>query len=590
VVGGVRAMRKYEQLLGLPGVGVAGGCRVVSARVFADARIELELIGDGIERTTVSFSPPEAERAFASTPGFALFYKGSEAPPLLVGLLKRAVRRLQKFTLPALAKVILVDPEKRLEGTPSSQSESGPDGLRDSADMTKSLVQAYGSPDAWLNFFADREQQRNFCHNLTGSTLLVEHEDLECHWATPRNGDGSFSFFNYPSTHERNAPGRAARWAQRPESTKLLSDLHDLDVIKGGVQKLDRALDSILDWNDKPDTVVVRATCVPIVIGDDVEGSVERFKKKSGLNVIYMDNVTDQHATPFRLTFRRVKDDPEFERQPKIPGSVNLIGFPGGSEMEALVAFLAELGVTVNCALLPDVDVDVMRRYKAAEVAVLFDTVLYDKAFEEVIGDIDLPSIRPAAPFGVRQTREWLRAVASAVGRDQRFDDLWSERFAEPEQQWSALCARVAGYRLGFVVDEERAQLLTEPRRLMGIPIVAMLAEAGFGLDFLVHVPADSRRTADAILGSMPTPDSRVLPFSSPAELSGRLHDSTAQAFYSEVFFDRRLTRSGKGQFSCAHFRVGLEGAIAAVQQILAVCRMPFYRRYSRYLGEAFHA
>src|SRR5262249_35727136 len=144
----------------------------------------------------------------------------------------------------------------------------------------------------------------------------------------------------------------------------------------------------------------------------------------------------------------RVKQAAEFTSQAKVPGAINLIGFPGGREMESLVSFLGELGVTVNCTLLPDVDVEVMKRYMAAEVAVLFDTTLYDKAFEEVIGDIDLPSIRPVAPFGVHNTREWLRAVAAAVGRDARFDDLWSERFGARELHWAALRARVAGYRL----------------------------------------------------------------------------------------------------------------------------------------------
>ena len=519
VVGGVASMRRFDTLLGLPGPLLAdGGCHVVSVRAFREGHLELEILGGGISRTTLTFTPLEMGARFISTEHFALGYLGRDPDKALVDMLGRAAQRLDKVNLYQLLKVILMDPGKRVEesrrvddgakkddphsGHGGHNGNGGPDeGGGDAVDMLKSLVQVYGSGEAWANFFADKEQQRNFCHNVAGSIVMIGHEDLECHYATPPTNDGSLSFFNYPKVHDRYQPDASEQErAQGPtDPSYLISDLHDLDIIKGGAKKLDRALDSILSFEKKPEMIVVRATCVPIVIGDDMEGSVERFKKKTGLPVVYLDNIADQHATPFRDVFRQVKDDPAFKNPEKIPGSINLLGFPRESEMAPLLDFLGGLGVSVNCRILPEVDVKVMRRYTRAELAVLFDTSLYDSSYREIVGDIELPSIRPTAPYGVRHTRQWLWEVASALGRtSEQFEAAWEVKARAFDDEWTQLRKQVAGYRLGFVVDEERIRIFAEPRLWLGIPIIDMLKEMGFGLDLFVRV-ASGKGDADAV-------------------------------------------------------------------------------------------
>lgn len=596
LVGGRWSLQKFDQLLGLPGPFTNGGeCHVVSARVFADDHLEMELLGGGIPRTNVWFLKPEEKQVYARAPHFGLAYKGKDGGPVLHAILERTARRLEKATLQNLRKVILMDPEKRLEsGTGGGGGAEGGESEGPNSDMLRSLVQAYGSSVAWCNFFADKEQQRNFCHNLSGSILAIGHEDLECHYATPETADGTVSFFNYPPVHERHLAvtedERRNPLQMMEDPHYMISDLGDLDIIKGGAKKLDRALDSILDFKKKPEMVLVRATCVPIVIGDDMEGSVDRFRKKSGLEVIYLDNIADEHATPFRSTFEKIKNAPEFKNPTKVPGSINLVGFPRESETAPLESFLAKLGITVNTRLLPDIDVAVMKKYMQAEAAVLFDTVLYDGSYKELLGDVDLKSIRPTAPIGLRHTQNWLRAIAEAVGRTERFDEVWAETFGDRIEAWEKLKKEAAGYRLGFVVDAVRAKLLREPRQLMGIPVISVLEEMGFGVDVLVRTPAAKPEDAKKILGDIGSETVQILPFSTPAELAARLKESEALAFYSEVFFDRRLTRSGKGQFSAKHFQMGVDGAFTTLQGLLSVCRMPFYRKYSGYLGKAFHA
>ena len=604
LVGGDWSLQKYEQLLNLPGPFVTdndGGCRIINAKAFQDAHLELDVAGGGVPVKTLWFWPKgRIPTPVGTGEDFDIGCKGDTSDARVQLLLMHLVRRLSKLKLQMLLKVLMLDAGKRIEEVAGAAVTTGgmagetPDASGDPVDLLKSLVQVWGSSQAWYNFFADKEQQRNFCHNLTGSIVTIGHEDLECHYATPPVGDGTVSFFNYPRIHERYlAEGEDEVKSEEPGFTAnnpgyMISDLHDLDIIKGGAKKLDRLLDTILAREQKPDMVIMRATCVPIVIGDDMEGSVERFKKKSSLPIIYLDNIADQFATPFRDTFRKVKDDPEFKDPVKRPGSINLLGFPKHAEMAGLIGFLKQLDITVNCRMLPEIDVKVMKRYRAAEVAVLFDTLLYDRTYSDVIGDIDLPTIRPMAPYGVAGTKRWLRTIAEAVGRADNFEATWESVYGEKEKQFEALKKSVAGYGLGFVVDSERILMLSEPRRLTGIPMIEMLDEMGFGLDFLFFAPSAAAESGSAALTELRAQGRRTAVFRERDELEQQLRAAHAQAFYSENFFDRRLTRSGKGQFSVNLIQMGVEGAIETLQQLLAVCRMPFYRKYAGYLGQPF--
>ena len=136
-----------------------------------------------------------------------------------------------------------------------------------------------------------------------------------------------------------------------------------------------------------------------------------------------------------------------------------------------------------------------------------------------------------------------------------------------------------------LVVDDERIRLLAEPRLWMGIPVLDALREMGFGLDLLVRAASGKDEDARKLVGALGAEGDCIATFATPADLGLFLRESEAQAFYSEVFFDRRLTRSGKGQFSTQVFQLGLEGALVALRQLISICKMPFYRKYAGYLG-----
>ena len=77
--------------------------------------------------------------------------------------------------------------------------------------------------------------------------------------------------------------------------------------------------------------------------------------------------------------------------------------------------------------------------------------------------------------------------------------------------------------------------------------------------------------------------------FASAAELEAMLRESDVAAVYSEMYFDRRLSRCGKSAFSIQDLGfIGLDGALSMLRRMRSRCEASFYRSYGRYLGSAF--
>lgn len=113
--------------------------------------------------------------------------------------------------------------------------------------------------------------------------------------------------------------------------------------------------------------------------------------------------------------------------------------------------------------------------------------------------------------------------------------------------------------------------------------MLPLVEEMGFGVDLLLF---EGEGAAQAPAGHDPSAGGtrRVDRFRTPEELAVLLRAAEAPAFFSELSFDRRLSRSGEGRFSLAELAMGLPGALRTLERLLAVCRTTFYGRYASYL------
>jgi len=133
------------------------------------------------------------------------------------------------------------------------------------------------------------------------------------------------------------------------------------------------------------------------------------------------------------------------------------------------------------------------------------------------------------------------------------------------------------------VVPGHEVDTLIEARCTWGIALTQVLREMGFGLDLFIG----GRGAAEAFRArtKLVEGDYTLSVFDSLPALIDALQDSPCQAVFSNYMFDWRLVTAGKTPFSTLEFESGLSGAIATLQRLIAVCRLPLFRAGKRFLS-----
>jgi nitrogenase iron protein NifH len=453
----------------------------------------------------------------------------------------------------------------------------------------RSNAEQWGAADQWRRFFCDFETFRNARTRLQLDAPVLEiwHQDLECAFATASFFGGHPSFFDFPwqpprpsraatAAHDAGpaTPRRTARGARAARPASLVTNLRELDVVHGGTARLETALRAALRAYPDVEAVQINGTCVPTVIGDDAQAVARRFGKRLRIPVYYSNPSGNQYLDLAREFLARARR-PGRARRPARPHAINLVGFPAGPALDELVALLAAAGLTVHARMLPAFDPQQARTCLEAAVQVLHANADYEETYREVFEPLPIRTIRPAAPYGWDGTGRWLAAVADACGIPAaRVREALRRTTAPLRPAWQTGRAAAAGLRLAFVVDLEEAVRLSEPSRMWGVPVAAMLRELGFGIDVLCfdehgRAPSSFRR------------------FRTPAELARLLRDGTFAAVYSEFAFDDRLARAGKARFALSSFEPGLAGAVRTLERLVTLCRWPFWRRYAAFVAGA---
>jgi nitrogenase iron protein len=494
---------------------------------------------------------------------------------------KRPIESVSPSPLPLRARRPVVPNDDRLEHELKARrsAERGPN------------AEQWGAAEQWRNFFCDPETRRNARTRLElrAPTVYLAHQDLECSFSTPQFSDEHVSFFNFPwQRHALKRPEenlekrpRESQGApiepERQEGVREgrrrggMTDLRETDVIHGGGAKLEAALDALAADAEGLEAIIVHTTCVPTVIGDDAAAVVQRRRDSLSVPIFLHSPSSNREADPAKVLFEKIQSECSPRRDDKL---VNLVGFPEGAGLEELRRLLEDSGLAVNACVMPDMTMDAARRYRASGVQVLYPNIAYENVYQEIFRPLDLRTISPDAPYGWAGTRRWVLEVAGCLGLAARAEAACDRAQARLEADWRDECERAAGGRLAFIADAFQVERLVDPALFWGVPAVAALKEMGFGLDILFFGPPGKEPSALSC-------------FETPAELERRLKEGTFQAAYSEFFFDDRLTRAGKAQFSLLFFEPGFAGALRSARRLNALCRWPFYRRYGRYLEAA---
>lgn len=558
----------------------------VHAVAWVDHALEVEIGLQDVGSWTLRIEQRVAEsKGLILTGKLNAYFRGNVDPVLAALLVKRASSRLDLLDMSSLADALAGDPDL---GAPGQRFPPSADSL----ERPQSLLNTWGGSDAYADFFANGEIARSQLDSIDPSRLFrfVQHCDAECLQVNPHAIVPIVSLVNFPWDDRKRVgavrPGFEVGTLDQEtlDDGMVTTDLDENDVIFGSRPKLERVLQyavTRISADNRP--LFFSNTCVPAVIGEDVESTVTRVAEHSGKRILYLTVSARSMVTVFREFF--VDYRLQIEREATAPdvNAVNLIGFARGTATEELIAELAELGVRVNVCFLPEVRVETLMQLPRASLSILYPNSAWQHHYDQLTFQSRTPSLVLDAPYGMAASAEWVDAIAAALGRSQHSGALDAEAGGE----WESLRGKAARHTLGVVVRDQEAFHLTTPSRNWGIPLLRVLEEMGFRLEILVGVSNKrvANRAAREIRAAFDDQTRHsVFAFDGFPLLMRRMHDSPASAYFSYHFFDWRITSAGKAVFSLQQFEMGRRGAIRSLKRLLRVCETSYYRRYSKFL------
>ncbi|MDD5627846.1 MAG: nitrogenase component 1 [Elusimicrobia bacterium] len=521
--------------------------------------------------------PPGAPAADARTAGLALAAEAG-AGPAARRFLETAARRLGRRTFREVRRLLEEDPLSFRE--PAGSGE----------DRVK--VPCIGQPmglleDGWRNFFADQDFEvlLGVPEALPHGMVNVQYADLECYYARPRRSFRKWGFLDWPEeTQEeirRRSQDAAPEAEKRQADSLIVTELEESDMILGTGQRADALVAEVRKVAGHAKFLVFTHLCTPIVLGEDFQGLARRCRREiRGVTLGWSQKDRDIKDN-FGEHLRALAARPGFFAGKGDARLVNLFHFAPGVREAELKPFLAELGLKTGVCAFPDVDFPSLERIPEARWQVFCEMTLYPTKLRELLQASPRQVLTVPAPYGLAGTRECLSRIASAAGREAAFAKAWKRRLAGFLPAWEALRRQASGLRLAFVVSESTLPGLLRPRYGHGAPLAAMVREMGFGMDLLYY---DRHGRAPELPAGLA--GARVTTFRSPWELERALREGEFPAVYSDIRFDWRLNRAGKARFSSRDVEPGLEGARRTLERLLAVCRLPFYRRYAGALAK----
>lgn len=552
----------FSRLLGLRGTWASGpGFDVSRVALRPEGGLRMEFAGPAIGTAAVSLIRKQAGASPAiAAAHFDIFLdQGKNAKPF-VRLLQMIAHRLGGFRLQDLTAIY----GKCLE---QDSPEPDPGALPQQSGPAGSALQ-------WARFFARDQFARNAEHKLFYDIPVTQitHRDIECSFATPQIRSDEFLPYNYPWLSPSLEPD-----SFKPDSNSKYyeTNLGEMDVILGAAEKLSSLIARAISEMGPQKLLLFNNTCVPVVSGEDIPSVVADARQGCPAPLMYQGPENSISLNPYYEFFISLKKEAGFRDANPVPMTVNLIGFPENKGLDEVKAILASMGVHLNAMFLPRLDPGIFDVYRAAALTVFYPDEAYRVMYEDLFGDVPAKAITPPAPYGMRGTREWLDAVAGGLclsGQETHAD-------TESVREWERLAARAREYTLGFVFQGNAVEMISRPELAGGIPILELIREMGFGIDFLDYTPADT-----GALNRKPAGDEAGL-FSTPEELAERLIASRASCFYSDYYFDNRLAKAGKGQFSGQFFEMGFAGAVRSLGRLLSACEAPFFTRYMKYMA-----
>ncbi|MDR2422504.1 MAG: nitrogenase [Deltaproteobacteria bacterium] len=294
-----------------------------------------------------------------------------------------------------------------------------------------------------------------------------------------------------------NKTARALKGKPANDVVWIHTNLDEADVINGGVDKL-RAAILYAEKEYRPDVIVIGNSCVPGIIGDDVDSLVddlspqvsaklvpvhcEGFRSRfvaSGYDAAYHGLLKKLVDPPVRIDSALSGTVDESERLERIrrenARTVNLLNVGStsyGDEVE-LSRILTSMGLKVNVLPLYG-HIDEIARMGEAALNVSICATHDDYLIGHLKERFGTPYVIDTLPIGIKNTNQWLRAIGRAMNLVEETERIVEMETAQLLEALEPFKKALAGKSLWVGGGETRIFTTAEFFQSLGMKVLGL--------------------------------------------------------------------------------------------------------------------
>src|SRR5271165_4788122 len=260
--------------------------------------------------------------------------------------------------------------------------------------------------------------------------------------------------------------------------TGFTTDINENDVVFGGEKRLYKSIKEIIDKYNPP-AVFVYQTCVPAMIGDDIESVCKAASEKFGKPVIPVNspgfvgskNLGNKLASEAMLDYVIGTEEPEFTT----PYDINIIGeYNLSGELWQVKPLLDELGIRILACISGDARYHEVASSHRARASMMVCSKAMINIARKMNERYNIPFFEGSF-YGIGDMSESLREIARLLVERGAPEDLKVRTEAVVRREEARAWSRIAAYR--DRLKGKRVLLITGGVKSWSV--VAALQEAG---------------------------------------------------------------------------------------------------------------
>ncbi len=306
------------------------------------------------------------------------------------------------------------------------------------------------------------------------------------------------------------------------------TDLQETDIIFGGINKLEAAVDELMEKEENVKLIFIYATCIVGVIGDDVEALCKIKSNQYGIPVIPVKSpgFSGNKSTGYRMACDAIMNVLLPYKSEQKKKAINILGdFNLAGEMWIIKNYLKEIGIDVISGFTGDTCYEDMIEAPKAALNIVqcagSSTYLANRMEEE----FGIPFIKVSF-FGIEDTTSSLIRVAEALKDEEaraKAVEFCSRKQAELKEFLDRYRKNLEGKKAAIYVGGGfKAISLIRQFKAMGIETVVVGTQTGKKEDY-------------EIIESLVEPETIILDDANPAELETFMREKGAHILVGGV-------------------------------------------------------